>query len=103
MKPKTYLNLINGKWIKSGSGKTFADINPANSGEVVGFFQESTPSDLEKAVSSAATAFDKWRLSSLAEREQIFRKAAVIMEEKKEELAAELTREEGKTLDESRK
>nr|HID59753.1 aldehyde dehydrogenase family protein [Desulfobacterales bacterium] len=103
MATKTYLNFIDGEWAKSDSEETFADINPANFREVIGFFQASTLSDLERAIVSAATAFEKWRFSSLSEREEIFRKAIVLLEQRKEKLALELTREEGKTLQESHK
>lgn len=102
MKVKTYLNFIDGEWLKSDSGETLADINPSHYEEVVGLFQDSTLSDLEKAMVAAATAFEKWRFSSVSEREDIFHKAIILLEQRKEELALELTREEGKTLLESR-
>ena len=38
----TFRNYIGGKWVESKSGKTFANINPANTNEVVGQFQAST-------------------------------------------------------------
>ena len=43
-------NFIAGKWVASKSRKTFANINPARKGEVVGRFQQSTPDDVERAV-----------------------------------------------------
>ena len=103
MKTKEYLNFVNGQWVKSGPGKTFANINPANIEETISFFQSSTPSDLETAILSADTAFKRWRYSSISEREGIFQKAVLLLEERGENLAKELTREEGKTLEESRK
>ena len=98
---ETHLDFINGKWVKSESGKTFSNTNPANFKEVVAFFQDSTSADLETAIISAASAFENWRFVSLSEREEIFRRALGLLEQRKEKLALELTREEGKTVRES--
>ena len=50
-----YMNLINGKWTKSKSGKTFENHNPANQ-ELVGTFQLSNKQDIDDAVTAAAAA-----------------------------------------------
>ena len=46
---KEYQNYINGKWVNSVSGKTFLNINPANTSDIIGHFQQSNIDDLEKA------------------------------------------------------
>ena len=53
---KTYKNFIDGKWVASSSGETFDNINPANHKEILGRFQKSNASDLNKAVKSAVKA-----------------------------------------------
>ena len=52
---------------------------------------------------SADTAFKRWRYSSISEREGIFQKAVLLLEERGEDLAKEMTMEEGKTSEESQR
>ena len=45
MKPSmamTYKNLIGGRWVESSTGMTFASVNPADTSDEVGYFQQST-------------------------------------------------------------
>ncbi|MBN2043083.1 MAG: aldehyde dehydrogenase family protein [Candidatus Aenigmarchaeota archaeon] len=98
---KTYSNYIDGKWVKSESGKTFDNINPAT-GEMLCRFQASTQKDVLKAVTAAEKAFAPWKNTPAPKRGEILYKAARIMEERKEELAKMLTQENGKNMDESR-
>ena len=37
-----YQNLIGGDWTQASSGKTFDDVNPADTRDIVGRFQAST-------------------------------------------------------------
>lgn len=99
---KTYLNYIAGKWVKPEWGKTFEDRNPANTSDVLGLFPESTSEDVEKAVSAAENAYDKWRLLPAPKRGDILLRAGLILEKRKEELARLMTREMGKVLKEAR-
>ncbi len=98
---KTYSNYIEGEWVKSGSGKTFDNVNPAT-GEVLCKFQAGTQKDVLKAVTAAKKAFPGWKNMPAPKRGDILYKAARIMEERKEELARMLTQENGKNMDESR-
>lgn len=100
---KEYQNYINGDWVKSGSGKTFPDINPADTKEIIGYFQKSNLKDLERAIESANNAYKEWRNYPFSKREEIFQKVVSIFEKNLDTLAYDLTREEGKTLNESRK
>ena len=99
----TYKNYIDGKWEDSWSKKIFSNINPANTEEIIGYFQQSSLNDLKKAIDSSRAAFKEWRKHSFLEREEIFQRAILIFERDIENLARGLTQEEGKTLDESRK
>src|SRR3984957_11772907 len=53
--------LINGKWVDSASGKTFASYNPAT-GEVLANVAEGDREDIDRAVKAARAAFEtgKW-------------------------------------------
>ncbi|MBK9142306.1 MAG: aldehyde dehydrogenase family protein [Candidatus Melainabacteria bacterium] len=99
---KEFHNLIDGKWVKSETGKTFESINPANNEEVIGSFALSSPSDVKKAVDAADRAFHAWKHTPAPERAEIILKAGQLLEAKKEELARDMTREMGKVLKEAR-
>ncbi|MEW5923383.1 MAG: aldehyde dehydrogenase family protein [Candidatus Zixiibacteriota bacterium] len=99
---KEYKNYIGGEWVKSKSGKTFENINPANKDEVVGIFQKSTPEDVNAAVAAAKEAFKKWRLVPAPKRAEILYRVAERVTREKEKLAKDMTREMGKVLKETR-
>src|SRR6266516_7323445 len=98
----TYRNFINGKWIESSSERTVANINPANTDDVVGAVRQATREEAKAAVEADAEAFRSWRATPAPARGKIVARAARLMEEAKEELAQILTHEEGKTIGESR-
>src|SRR5882762_8816219 len=98
----TYRNFIGGKWIESSSSRTVNNVNPANTDDVIGTVRQATREEARAAVDAASEAFQSWRKTPAPTRGKIVAKAARLMEEAKEELARILTREEGKTLSESR-
>ena len=97
---QTFGNYINGEWITTGD--TFEDRNPANTDEVVGLFVKGTASDMDRAAAAAAEAFPKWAAMPAPTRANILFKAAEILDSRFEAIAAEMTREEGKTLPEAK-
>lgn len=99
---QTYRNFINGEWVESTSGKSVPNVNPANTDDILGTVVLSTREEARKAVESAAAAFREWRSTPAPVRGKIVTRAARMMEAEKENLAALLTREEGKTISESR-
>jgi aldehyde dehydrogenase (NAD+) len=98
----TYRNFINGKWVESSSTRIASNINPANTDDVLGTVRQATREEARAAVESAANAFRGWRATPSPTRGRIVAKAARLLEDNKEELAQILTREEGKTIAESR-
>src|SRR5712671_3446208 len=98
----TYKNFIAGKWIKSSSSKTVDNTNPANTDDVIGEAPLATRDEARSAVEAAAEAFRGWRSTPAPARGRIVAQAARLLEQNKEELAQSLTREEGKTIAESR-
>lgn len=97
-----YRNFINGEWTESSSSKTADNINPANTGDCLGTIRQATREEARRAVEAAHEAFRSWRATPAPQRGRIVARAARLMEESKEELAQLLTREEGKTISESR-
>ncbi len=72
-------------------------INPANRTELVGRFQKATTELANKAVESAANAFQTWRSTSPAERADLMFRVAAILRERKHELSAWMIYEVAKT------
>jgi aldehyde dehydrogenase (NAD+) len=98
----TYQNFIGGEWIKSSASKSAPNVNPANTDDVIGDIPLATREEARQAVEAAAEAFAKWRSTPAPTRGRIVAQAARLLEKNKEELAQTLTREEGKTIAESR-
>jgi acyl-CoA reductase-like NAD-dependent aldehyde dehydrogenase len=94
-----FANYINGEWV---SGDTFENRNPANTDEVVGLFVKGTAADVEAAADAAGAALPGWsKLPGPARGAYLF-KVADILDRNFEEVAADMTREEGKTLPEAK-
>jgi len=100
--PKICKNFIEGEWVDAVSGAVFEDRNPADQSEIVAVFPRSDSTDVTHAVEAAAAAFPRWRLTPAPRRAEILFHAAQHLEKLKDELAAEMTREMGKILDETR-
>src|SRR5256886_11150887 len=97
-----YHNFINGVGVESESTRTVQNINPANTDDVLGTIRQATRDEARRAVESASAAFRDWRTTPAPTRGRIVARAARLLEDHKEELAQILTREEGKTVAESR-
>jgi aldehyde dehydrogenase (NAD+) len=99
MSTELHCNYINGCWV---SGEVFEDRNPANTDEVVGLFVRGTAGDMVAAAEAAQAAGSAWAsLPGPARASYLFR-VAELLEGRVEQLALEMTREEGKTLPEAR-
>jgi alpha-ketoglutaric semialdehyde dehydrogenase len=95
-------NFINGRWVESRSAQTVERRNPADLKEVLSVAPLSIREEVHEAVAAAKAAFPAWRDTPAPVRGKILARAAALMEQRKDELARTLTREEGKTLKESR-
>jgi len=91
-------NFIHGRWVESSSSRTSERRNPANLDEVIGLAPLSTREETRQAVAAALAAFPKWRDTPAPVRGRVISKAALLMEEQKDDLALLMTREEGKAL-----
>ena len=67
-KAKAYKNLIAGEWVKSTSGRTFENRNPADQRELIGSFQDSTADDIDQAVAAACQAYSTVAANSSAQK-----------------------------------
>src|SRR5687767_2280703 len=99
---REYGNYVDGQWVKSSTGKTFDNLNPANQDDLIGSFQESNADDLNAAVDAASRAYDSWRLTPAPLRAEFLYRVGDILKRRKDEMAREMTREMGKVVDETR-
>jgi len=101
---ETFGLVIDGRQVPARSGQTFEVRNPANTDEVVGIVARGGPDDVERAVESAQRALrTSWwpRLEESRRRGRVLQRYAALVEERKQDLARLLTREQGKVLRES--
>ncbi|HEY6555345.1 MAG TPA: aldehyde dehydrogenase family protein, partial [Vicinamibacteria bacterium] len=88
-------HFIAGRWDTTGEG-AITRANPADTSEIVARAPEGGAADARRAVDGAALAAEKWRRVIPPERGKIVLRAARILEDRLEEVATLLTREQGK-------
>ena len=98
----TVKNYINGKWVESSSGKSVPNINPANTDDILCYTPLSTREEAKTAIAAAKEALPKWRTTPGPVRGRLLFKAMSLLQERMEDVAIALTKEEGKILRESR-
>ena len=76
-------------------------VNPAT-GEPGRSYPENTVDDARAAAAAAHAAFEAWRRTAFAKRAAMMREAGAILRRRKDEFAALMTDEMGKTLTEGR-
>ncbi|MCD9028726.1 NAD-dependent succinate-semialdehyde dehydrogenase [Luteimonas sp. BDR2-5] len=92
---------IGGQWL-DGAGRDISPVRNPATGEAVGALVHATADDLEQALAAADAAFGPWRRTSAFERGGIIRRAAALLRERVEAIAAITTLEQGKPLHEAR-
>ena len=90
---------VDGAW-RAGA-RTIAVIDPATEVEI-GRLSLASEADLSDAAEAAARAFKTWRKVSPLERSKLMRQAAQLLRERAGEIAAIMTREQGKPLAEAK-
>lgn len=91
---------IAGESVDSITGQTYDVRNPAN-GETVDSVPKGNADDVRRAVDSAEAAFDEWSHTSAEERAHLLFKSVEIVKAESKNLAAILTSEQGKPLQEA--
>src|SRR6478752_613457 len=92
--------LIGGNWVDARSGERFDVTNPAT-GELVGSVPDGSEEDVGAAIDAAAGALEGWKALPAIERARVLRRAADVIRERKDEIAAVMTAEQGKPLAEA--
>ena len=86
-----FKNLIAGEWI--GGTSENANVNPSNTGDVVGTYARASRAQAEEAIAAAKAAFPAWSRSTPQERYEILKKASDEILARREELGRLLSRE----------
>ncbi|PIQ92291.1 MAG: methylmalonate-semialdehyde dehydrogenase (CoA acylating) [Parcubacteria group bacterium CG11_big_fil_rev_8_21_14_0_20_39_14] len=94
-------NYINGEWVESKSTQIL-DVENPGTGEILAQVPMSTKEEVNLAVKTAKEAQEKLREESVLKRVQYFYKLRDLVEKNLEDISTVLTKEHGKTLEESR-
>ncbi|HYW42191.1 MAG TPA: CoA-acylating methylmalonate-semialdehyde dehydrogenase [Bryobacteraceae bacterium] len=100
-KIETVSYLINGAW-ETPDGRTLHPVTNPATGAVMAQVPFATASDVDRAVRTAHEAFLKWRDVPVVDRCQVLYRYKALLEKHAGEVAGILTRENGKTLDDSK-
>src|SRR4051794_1231040 len=86
---------------RDGTGDRTAPVTDPATGEVTSQVALASPEDVDAAVAAAAAAFPAWRDTSLTKRSAVIFRFRELLNERKPELAAIITAEHGKVLDDA--
>ena len=100
-RPGSLQLLIDGQWVTSKSGEQLPVTNPAT-GDVLSHVPLPLKDEVDRAVVSAQTAFEKWKNIPIPERVQYLFRMKQVFEEHLEDFARINTQNHGKTIAESR-
>ena len=92
-------SFVDGKPL-TGGGDSFENVNPAT-GAVIGVVRDASADDVEAAVAAAQRGFEVWSALTGTERGRILHRAAQLLRDRNEELAALEVQDCGKPLQEA--
>ncbi|KAJ8683389.1 hypothetical protein QAD02_019181 [Eretmocerus hayati] len=101
MSCKKNLAYVDGKWVSAKSGKTFPVINPVDC-STIECVPDMDEADTSLAIDAASRSFQTFKKTLAKERSDLLRSWFNLMVKHSEELAQIMTKENGKSLDESR-
>jgi len=91
---ETHALYVDGK--ERAARETLDKHNPADSQQLLGRFGAASAQDVDDAMQAAHKAFPQWRRTSVAQRLELMRRVAKLIEERVYEIAAAVTLEVGK-------
>ena len=91
---------INGEFVQSRSDRTAEVFNPAT-GEVESLAPMPSASEVEQAIVAARQALLRWASTTPLRRSHVLQKFRVLLEQNSDKLAAVISQEHGKTLDDA--
>ena len=91
---------VGGSWVQPGGEGAIAVVDAATE-EIIGSVPVGTIDDVDRAVQAAAKAFPAWATTPLEERAKLIQRVAEALTDRKDEIAATVTREVGTTIEAS--
>ena len=88
---------IDGKFVQSKSAVWY-DVKCPATQDTLGLVPQATAAEMQAAVAAASKAFKTWRTVTPSERQRVMFRYQHIIRENMDELAAIITKEQGKTL-----
>ena len=88
---------LDGKAVESTTDDWVPLLNPATN-QTIGYVPNATPAELQAAVDSSSRAFKAWSETPVQQRQRVMFALQHIIRERTDELAANITLEQGKTL-----
>ncbi len=95
--PNIVFHWINDKEVESSSNNSFEKLNPAD-GKVLARVARGNKEDVEKAVAAVASQYTSWSNTPVIIRADILKKATLLIQKKKEEIAQIVHLETGKSV-----
>jgi aldehyde dehydrogenase (NAD+) len=95
----SHANLIAGAWV--AGGETVPNVNPSDTGDVIGEYERATAAQAADAIAAARQAFPAWARTTPQERADLLDRIGSEILVRRAELGDLLAREEGKTLPEA--
>lgn len=92
---RSYDNYIGGKWTPGASYSP--NLNPSETSDIIGFYAQADPGQLQAAVAGARAAFPAWARSGIQARADALDRVGGEIIARRDELGTLLAREEGKT------
>jgi len=98
---RTVQNYIGGRWTDSAA-KSFGEVRNPATDQLIARVPMGAAADVDAAVKAAAKAYETWRTTPAVNRVKPLFELKNLMEKHFDDVARTVTREHGKTLDESR-
>ena len=95
-----HTSLIGGEWTDFGNYQ--ANVNPANTDDIIGEYSYADADGVDQAVAAAAAAKSAWANSNPQTRHDLLAAIGTKLAERADEIGTLLAREEGKTLGEAK-
>ncbi|KAJ1974246.1 hypothetical protein H4R35_003706 [Dimargaris xerosporica] len=93
--------LIGNGWVAAQSGATF-DVTDPGAGNSLGHVADLATPDVDRAIATAAQAFDTWKTTTAQQRHDLLLKWYELIRQHEDDLATLMTLENGKPLKEAR-
>jgi alpha-ketoglutaric semialdehyde dehydrogenase len=97
-----FQNHVDGRWVAADVSETAERRNPADRRDLIGRVPFGSAGDVDRAVNAAASALAEWRRTPAPVRGRLLLEVAMLLEQRREQVASIVTREQGKTLVEAR-